>query len=477
MASANAVRLTVQLTSSIRRYGGYAFSVAGARVIGILISSATLPYLVRQLGVEIYGLWSYVVSICAFLNVVAEPGINTFTMQQIAARREAAFELIPNATVLRLLSSLAALVMLVAVAHLETRVEMRRLLYLYGIGMLFVNLASADYLLTALEMFHTRSLLTVLQQVMYALSVFACVRSSKDLLWLPISILGSSVLSGIIAWAVLIKMGVRIPLRIDTKSWKGIAIPSFHYAASTLMSNTYHRLGHIAVRLFLGDFALGIYAVAVRVVEILRGFLNIIGQVMMPRLALAAESTTEIRRLSTFAVSFLALISVPVTVGVMATSQLVVPWLFGAKYRADAELLRWIAPYLITAPAASLFAGTILFSLGRHRAYLSSTLAGALASVVLFFALTPSLGIKGAALAFVLSEAVVATTAALSLPEIYESWKNPALTISLRSALLMLIAVKLANTYTTQAVLIIAIGAAVYFASCGRFFRKLLIEF
>src|SRR5579884_3063371 len=272
----------MKLTDSIRRYGGYVFSVAGARVAGILISSATLPYLVRQLGVEIYGLWSYVVSICAFLNVIAEPGINTFTMQQIAAKREAAFELIPNATVLRVLSSLAALVMLVAVAHFETRAEMRRVFYLYGIGMLFVNLASADYLLMALEMFHSRSLLTVLQQVIYAVSVFALVRSSRDLLWLPISILGSSLLSSIGAWTILIKSGLRIPMRIETKSWKGIAIPSVHYAASTLMSNTYHRLGHIAVRWFLGDFALGIYAVAVRVVEILRGFLNIIGQVMMP---------------------------------------------------------------------------------------------------------------------------------------------------------------------------------------------------
>jgi len=217
--------------------------------------------------------------------------------------------------------------------------------------------------------------------------------------------------------------------------------------------------------------------VGVRVVEILRGFLNIIGQVMMPRLALAGESISEIRRLSAVAVSLLALISVPITVGLIATAQHLVPWLFGAKYSADSGLLRWMALYLLTAPAASLFAGTILFSLGRHRAYFHATLGGAVASVLLYFALTPTLGMKGAALAFVLAEAVVAAIALLSLPEIYESWKNPALTVSIRSALVMLIAVKLASTYTSQAVVVITIGAAVYFATCGRFFRKLLLEF
>ena len=458
------------------RYGGYLFSVGGARVAGILISSLTFPYLVRRLGVEMYGLWSYVVAICGFLNVIADPGINTYTTQQMAARREAGFELVPDLLLLRFLSSLTVVFVVFAIAAFESRPDTRALLRLYGIGILLVNLISADHLLTALEMFHIRSLLTVGQQAAYAVGIFTLVHSSKDVVWVPVSILVSSALTGMAAWMVLWRRGLELHLTLHPERWKGILVPSFHYAASSLMSNVYHRAGHLLVRWFLGDFALGLYAAVVRLVDILRGFVVIVLQVLMPRMALSAQSGAGLRRLGRFALVAIAIVSIPLALGLIGTAHLVVPLVLGTRYLADISLLRWMALYLITAPAASLFAGSILFSMGRHRAYLLSTAAGAATGVVLYLTLTPAIGLKGAALAFVLAEIVVAGVAFAQLPELYDSWKNPALALSMACALLMLIVVKLANAYTSQAIVVISAGAGMYVMSCGCFARKLLAE-
>jgi O-antigen/teichoic acid export membrane protein len=461
---------------SLLRYGGFVFSVGGARVVGILISSLTFPYLVRRLGVEMYGLWSYVVAVCGFLNVIADPGINTYTTQQLAARREAGFELIPDVLLLRLIGSLTVMFVVFGIAAFETRSDTRALLRLYGIGILLVNLISADHLLAALEMFHVRSLLTVAQQAAYALGIFTLVHSSKDVLWVPVSILGSSALTGLAAWIVLWQGGLKLHLTLRPERWKGILVPSFHYAASSLMSNVYHRAGHLLVRWFLGDVALGLYAAAARLVDILRGFVIIVLQVVMPRMALSAQSGAELRRLGRFTLAVIATISIPLAIGLIGTAHLVVPWVLGPKYLADISLLRWMALYLITAPLASLFAGTILFSMGRHRAYLASTAAGATSGVVLYLTLIPALGVKGAALALVLAEVVVAGVAFAQLPELHDSWKNPTLAISMACALLMLIAVKLANAYTSQAIVVISAGACIYVMSCGWFARKLVAE-
>jgi len=464
------------LRPSLLRYGGYVFSIGGARTAGILISSLTFPYLVRRLGVEMYGLWSYIVAICGFLNVIADPGITTYTTQQVAARREGGFELIPDAILLRLIGSLIAMIVLLAIASFEARPEIRQLLRVYGIGILAVNLVSAEHLLTALEMFHLRSLLTVTQQATYALAVFMFVHSSKDVLWVPVSILVSSALSGVAGWVALSRRGFKLTRTFRPDCWKGILVPSFHYAVSTLMSSIYHRTGHFAVRWFLGDFALGIYAAAVRFVDILRGFVLIVLQVMMPRMAVAAESKAGLRRMARFALALVAMISIPLAIGLAGTAQMVVPWVLGPKYLADVTLLRWMAPYLITAPAASLFAGTILYSMGRHRAYLASTAGGAAVGVLLYLTLIPALGLRGAALAFVLAELVVAAIAALRIPELYDSWKDPVLGVSLTSALLMLIVIKVANAYTSQAIVVVSLGAGIYAISCGWFARKLLAE-
>ena len=81
----------VKPAKPLLRYSGFVFSVGGARVVGILITSLTFPYLVRHLGVEMYGLWSYVIAVSAFLNIIADPGLTTYAIQQVAAHRENGF--------------------------------------------------------------------------------------------------------------------------------------------------------------------------------------------------------------------------------------------------------------------------------------------------------------------------------------------------------------------------------------------------
>jgi len=467
--------MTSPMRALVLRYGGYVFSVAGARTAGIFVSFLTFPYLVRRLGVEAYGQWSYVVAVCGFLNVIADPGMNIFLSQHVAARREAAYECISDVLFLRLFTSSVAGLALLAISSFEVHALVRQLLRLYGIGILLVNLMAADHLLNALELFHARSLLTVMQQLGYALMIFLFVRSPQNIIWLPLSLLLSSAMSGFAGWALLWRRGIRLRARPQPHRWKGILIPSFHYAASGLMSNIYHRTGHVLVRWFLGDFALGIYAAAVRFVDIVRGFIIVLLQVLMPRIAVA-QTAAQLQRLARLALTIIAIISIPLTIGLIGTSHLVVPWVLGFNYLADVPLLHWMAPYLITAPAASLFCGTILFALGRHRAYLASTAGGAAVGSVLYLTLIPVLGLRGAALALVIAELAVAVIAVLKIPEISDLWKNPVFAISLGSASLMFIAIKLANIYTSQASVVVSLGACIYLMSCGWFVRKLILE-
>lgn len=463
--------------NSFLRYGGYVFSTGGARIVGLLITSLTFPYVVRNLGVEMYGLWSYVVAVRTFLDIIGDPGITTYATQQLAARRTAGLELIPDVLVLRLLCSLIAAIVLLVFAAFEVRHDVAQLLRVYCIGSLFVNLLSSDSFLLSLEMFHVRAVLTVLQQALYAATIFAFVHSPKDVIWLPISILGSSALAGVAGWTVLSRRsGGKLTAAVHPRTWKKILIPSFHYAGSSLMSNLYRRTGLILVRWFLGDFALGIYAAVTRLLDLLRSFVIIISQVMMPRMALSARSGASFTRLARFSVGVMAVITIPIAAGLFGAAPVILPWVLGGKFAAGIPLLRWMAAYMIAAPMAFLFAGTILFSLGRHRAYFAATGGGAAAGLILYLTLIPTLGLRGAGLALVLAEVVVAIIAYALLPELRGSWKNPLIGIALGGALLMMASVRIVSAYIPQGSVAIWTGVLVYFGSSGWFLRKFLIE-
>lgn len=468
---------TVKPSSALVRYGGFFLSVGTSRVLGLLITSVTFPILVRRLGVETYGLWSYVVALCAFLEVVANPGLSTHITQQVAARRHAAAEQLPDFLVLRGLSCLVAIIILLVIAGFEVRPDVRWLLRWYGVGALCVGLTGADFLLTSLELFHVRSLLTLIQQALYAAGILILVRTPKDIIWLPASILGSALATNLAGWFVLWHNGFRPPLVISPGRWRAILVPSFHYAATAMMATAYHRTGHIIVRWFLGDLALGLYAAAVRFVDLLKNVVNIALSVLMPRMALSAQSRAGLRRLVQAAVSALASTSIPLMLGTLATAHLVVPWVLGAGYAAAVGPVRWMAAYLLAAPVASLLSGTVLYALGRHRAYLASATVGAVVAVLSCLILIHVFGLAGACVAFVLGELGVAVTAYFLMPrDLRDLWKNPIIAVAGFSGLLMVAAVRIANSYTSRPLLVVAIGAIVYSIASAGLGRKLLMR-
>lgn len=436
-------------------------------MIGIVLSSLTFPYLVRRLGVDLYGLWSYVVACCAFFTNIANPGLNAYVAQQVAARRKEALEMIPDVLVLRTIATAIAIVLLLGFTVFDRRADVRYLLRFYGVGALLVGLTNADHLLSALEMFHVRSLLAVLQQALYAIGIFLLVRSPKEIVWLPISILASALLTNLPGWFFLYQQGLRLQ-HLQPGRWKRILVPSGHYAMSTLMSNLYHRTGHLLVRWFLGEHALGLYAAAVRFLEIIEQFFALVLSVFMPRIAIAAKSDAEVGRLARMAVTVTAVVNIPVMAGVLSTTHLAVPWVLGTQFLEDVHLLRWMSPHLLMAPASSLLAGTILYALGRHRAYFASTAIGALAGLVSYIVLIPTLGLTGAALAFVCGQFFVAAAAyALLSRNLHGLLKNPYIAMAVTASVLMVAVVRIVNSYTSRPVLVFAAGALVYVLLCA----------
>ena len=118
----------MSVSKSLLRYGGFALSVTTARIVGTILTASTFPFLVRRLGVDVYGLWSYVLAVCAFTGLLANPGLTTYAGQQVAARRQAAFETVSDVLILRVLASGIAVVAVLVVASFEVRQDTRIIL-------------------------------------------------------------------------------------------------------------------------------------------------------------------------------------------------------------------------------------------------------------------------------------------------------------------------------------------------------------
>jgi O-antigen/teichoic acid export membrane protein len=420
-------------------------------------------------------LWSYVLAVCSFTGLLANPGLTTYVAQQVAARRQEGFQTISDVLILRILAGAVAVIAVLIIAAFESRHDVRLLLVFYGIASVMSGCLSVDYLLSSLELFHVQSVAAITQQSLYAIGIFTLIRSPKDVIWVPVSIIGSSLLTNPIAWAFLWRQGYRFHFSFAPRRWAAIMVPSLHYAASTSMSTLYHRSGHLAVRWYLGDHALGLYAAAARLADVLRNFLSITQNVLMPRMALRAASGPGFARLTRIATSILVVFGLPLTVGGIVAAPVIVPWVLGPQFREAVRAFQWISPYMITAPAAVLFAGTILYAMGRHRAYFVSTLVGAITAVVLSLLLPPIFGIPGACVSFVMGEFGVALCAYLLCPpEVRAAANTPLLGFAVIASLFMGAVMWSMQAKHLHALVLVGLGSAVYAICWAAFGRNLL---
>jgi O-antigen/teichoic acid export membrane protein len=450
------------------RYAGFVGSVGGARIVGAMLTAITFPLILRRLGVEMYGIWSYVIAVMSFLDLLANPGLSNHAGQQVAARRTEAGDVVSDSLVLRGLLGLLVVGLIFTLAAFEPRVEAARLLRLYGISITLINLTSSEYLLSSLELFHQRSVLTVIQQALYTLGVVLMVRSPGDYMWVPGSILLSALPTNLAGWIFLHRTGLRIRLGLHTERWWALMVPSGHYALATTMSTLYHRTGHLLVRWFLGEHALGLYAAATRLVDFIRNLVSIGFVVITPRVAQSADSPSALRRLARFSVAGIAVVGLPLMVGILTTAQVLVPLVLGVQYAESARLLPWLAPYVVVAPLAAFFSGTVLYALGKHREYLISTATGAAVAVVAYLALVPLGGIRGASVAFVLGEAVVAAVAYRLAPQAArEVWSSPLLKVGMAGTALMAVALLAAWLLRVPTLAAAVASGILYIIFCG----------
>ena len=235
------------------------------------------------------------------------------------------------------------------------------------------------------------------------------------------------------------------------------------YGVSSLMSQLYARAGHVLVRVWAGDQALGLYAAITRLVEVVFSFVGIAYGLLMPRIALYSEDLAMLRRLGRYAVTVMALVSVPLAIGGTVTAESLVPWALGPEYVDAVPLFQLMAWYFVTNSLSTFFSGTVVYGLGHARSYLLSTVAGAVTGLALYVFLVPTIGVMGAGIAYVAAQVAVGGYAYWTVRRIFfPVWRTTALPIAAGAGSLMVLVLAVGSGVRLHPPALVGAGALSY---------------
>jgi len=470
-AGARAIR------GGVLRGGGYAVS--------LVLAAATSVFLLRGLGVEDFGRYATVAAIVGVVSILTDAGLTAVGARELSLlpRGSPREDVLRVLVALRILLSVAAILLaaLFALAVGYETVIVEGVL-LAGLGALLVNVQATVLLPLSVELrLGVVTGFEVLKQALTLVGVAALAVLGASLL--PYLVLQAVV--GVVVLALTPKVvgGLRLlQPRLDRRAAVTLLREAVPIGVAIAMNVLYLRLLVILVSLLEDEIETGLYGTAFRIFEMLIVLPGIVLSVALPVLSVAgAEDRARLR----YAVQRLTEVAVLVGLGLaLASTALAVPGielLYGAQYADAAPMLQLQAWALVP-----LFLGQAvvmaLVALRRQRAIAAANAVAVAVVLVSGPLLVRAFGGEGAALAGVVTEAVLcgmllaalAVRERTALPDFAFVWRPVAATLAgvvplvVLGADAWLSALLAATAFVVVAVVVRAVPSEVYDALVRR---------
>ena len=389
--------------------GGAARSIS--YVASLLLSLASVPFMIRHLGKVDYGHYVAVSAIVFIVGGVTEAGLTNLGIRDYSATSDRAERdrLLRNLVGLRLALTAAG----IAVAVLLTSVTGSEDVIVTGTAImglgLFLSLTQQTYMipLTAQLRLGTVAILELLKQAVLTGAFVLFVLVGAGL----VPFFWASVLSAVVMTAAtiaLIRADAPLLPSFDLAAWRAILRETAAYALAAAVGLVYFRIAVILMTYVATDDETGWFGAAFRIVEVVGVIPWLLVTSSFPLLARAArddEARLEYALQRMFEVA--TVVGTLIGLGLAVSAPFAIDVVAGPGFGPSVDVLRIQAVGLLTTflLATWLFA---LLSLKRHKELLLVNVVAAIVASAGTLLLAPPLGAEGAAIATVAAEAVLA---------------------------------------------------------------------
>ena len=194
-------------------------------------------------------------------------------------------------------------------------------------------------------------------------------------------------------------------------NWNYHLKPILIIFASSVATTLYVSSDTTILGLLKGDYAVGIYSVAVKIYTIINGLINGLLTATIPRLSmlLGKKKIKEYNDTLSRVINSISILVLPAAVGVILLSKEVVLIIAGEKYLNSVVSLQIIVITLIFSIFSIIFTYCVLIPAKREKKVLYNAIIAGVVNVLLNFVFIPLWSYDGAAATTVISEIIIVT--------------------------------------------------------------------
>lgn len=379
------------------------------QILIMILPLITTPYIARVIGPEGVGIQSYTFSIVNYFVLFTMLGINNHGNRSIAMVRDNKKKLSKTFVSIYSVQSMMAIIMIILYSlYIIFIVDKYKIIFVIQLLHIISALLDINWFFFGLEQFKITVVRNIIIKLVSICSIFIFVRDSKDL-YLYSLILGlGSLISQLVLWTYLKKYinFIKVTKNEIIQQIKPILILFIPVIAISI----YKIMDKIMLGLMTTVTQVGFYENSEKIVAIPMGIIAALGTIMLPKMSnlYATGNINEGKRYMELSMEFVMFMSVGSMFGLIGVSPILIPIFLGDKFNQCVSVVSLLSITLLFLSWANVIRTQYLIPKRMDKAYIGSTILGAIVNVIINLLLIGKFGAVGAAIGTIFAEISVA---------------------------------------------------------------------
>lgn len=382
----------------------------------MLFPLITFPYVCRVIEADGIGQINFFQSIISYISLFTCLGIPMYAIREIARDRSDVVQMNRTAMEILLLHSMLTLVGYAIVAILcltVPQIQVNIPLFLILSLTIFFTAIGCEWFYQGIEDFKYITIRGLIIKTVSVVLLFIFVKSKTDLLYY-----GCYTVFGVLGGNIFNFFRLRKYIHRENIIFSELHIkrhikPVLKVFSFSVVTCIYIQLNTVLLGFLKNALAVGYFAAATKVMQMLLMMSYCLGSVMMPRAShlIAENKEDEFNRLIQKSYDFTLAIALPMTIGLIFCAPSLITALCGVKFEHSILPSQIIAPIILMVAISNVFGIQVLFPKGKINIVTLCCGIGAVADLILNLCLIPFFSYIGTSIAYLGAE--VATTVSM----------------------------------------------------------------
>lgn len=382
----------------------------------MLFPLITFPYVCRVIEAGGIGQINFFQSIISYISLFTCLGIPMYAIREIARDRSDVVQMNRTAMEILLLHSMLTLVGYAIVAILcltVPQIQVNIPLFLILSLTIFFTAIGCEWFYQGIEDFKYITIRGLIIKTVSVVLLFIFVKSKTDLLYY-----GCYTVFGVLGGNIFNFFRLRKYIHRENIIFSELHIkrhikPVLKVFSFSVVTSIYLQLNTVLLGFLKNALAVGYFAAATKVMQMLLTMSACLGSVMMPRAShlIAENKEDEFNRLIQKSYDFTLAIALPMTIGLIFCAPSLITALCGVKFEHSILPSQIIAPIILMVAISNVFGIQVLFPKGKINIVTLCCGIGAVADLILNLCLIPFFSYIGTSIAYLGAE--VATTVSM----------------------------------------------------------------